>query len=63
MKQIIVTIDAEGHTQVETHGITGTGCQQETAALEKALGSVTEDAKKLEYFQAPKQGIGAKQHG
>ena len=38
MKEIIVTIDKDGKTTVETVGFTGSECLAATAKLESALG-------------------------
>lgn len=61
MPQIIVNIDADGEVKVEAQGVSGSGCQQLTAALEKALGTTAGDVKKAEYFVAAGQGATQKQ--
>jgi len=50
-QQIVVTVSPDGEVQVEAQGVRGAGCQQLTAALEKALGERTADQKKPEYYQ------------
>lgn len=43
MRQIQVLVTAEGEVTVKPIGFKGTSCQKATAALEKALGAVTDD--------------------
>lgn len=50
MPQVIVTVDPAGEVKVEAQGITGSGCQQLTSAIERALGETTADVKKPEYL-------------
>ncbi len=50
MKQIIVTIDAEGNTSVETKGFKGQGCKAASKALEMALGTRESDKPTPEAF-------------
>lgn len=50
-REIIVTVDAQGNTVIETKGFTGSDCLKATADLEKALGVKTEDRKTREYNQ------------
>ena len=38
MRQIIVIVDTDGGTTVETKGFTGTSCKNASKALETALG-------------------------
>lgn len=42
-EEITITITPEGETEVSVKGVKGKGCQQLTAALEKALGAVISD--------------------
>lgn len=42
-EEITITITPEGETEVSVAGVKGKGCQQLTAALEKALGAVISD--------------------
>jgi Protein of unknown function (DUF2997) len=51
MKSIEIMFKADGTTQIEAVGFKGKGCQQATADFEKALGQVTDDRKKPEFFQ------------
>lgn len=51
MKTIEITIDESGKTIVETHGFTGSSCSDATKAIEQALGAVSHDTKKPEYYQ------------
>lgn len=63
MPEVIVTIDPQGNVQVEAASISGSGCEQLTAAIEQAIGRTTEDVKKPEFLQAQPspQGNHAKQ--
>jgi acylphosphatase len=49
--KIIVRILKDGSTEVKVEGHAGAGCTDLTKALEKALGSTTEDKKTDEYYQ------------
>lgn len=51
MKKIIITIGQDGKLDLEAEGYHGKGCEQATAFLEKALGSVKARKKKPVYFQ------------
>lgn len=53
MKQIIVTIGADGAPVVETKGFKGAECLKATAALEAALGGSVAVEKTPEFYQAP----------
>lgn len=55
-KKIIVTIGADGGTEIEAQGFPDGQCLKETKALEEALGTVTERTKKPEAFVAEKSG-------
>ncbi|TXI84783.1 MAG: DUF2997 domain-containing protein [Cupriavidus sp.] len=48
---ISVEISSSGKVTVQTQGFAGASCQQATAALEKALGTVTRDDKTPEFHQ------------
>lgn len=52
MKKIIVTISPIGKISVEAEGYTGNSCEEATKFL-KALGTVTEEQKKPEYYETP----------
>lgn len=51
MPQIIVDIDPAGNVKVEANGMTGSGCQAVTAAIEQAIGVTTGDVKKPEFHR------------
>ena len=51
MKTIEITIDESGKTIVEANGFTGSSCTDATQAIERALGAVSHDTKKPEYYQ------------
>lgn len=51
MKSIDVTVSPDGSTRVETHGFTGTECQQASRFLEKALGQTLKETTTAEFFQ------------
>ena len=50
MKEIKVTIDNEGNTEVAASGMPGISCVKETEAIEKALGETTADKKTAEFY-------------
>jgi hypothetical protein len=52
VKTIEITIDESGKTTVEAQGFTGSSCTDATKAIEQALGAVSHDTKKPEYYQA-----------
>jgi hypothetical protein len=52
-EEILVTFDAEGNPSVTVKGVKGKSCKELTAALEKALGSVTEDKHTPEFNMQP----------
>lgn len=54
MKKIIVTISPEGKISVEAEGYAGNSCVEATRFL-KSLGTVTEEQKKPEFYEAPLQ--------
>jgi len=59
-KAIEITIDETGDgVQVEAHGYHGLGCQEATAALERALGRVTSRTEKTPEQQT-RQRVGKK---
>lgn len=51
MKTVIVNISAAGDVTVEAQGVRGSGCAALTKAIEEAVGRVTADQKKPEFFQ------------
>ena len=51
VKTIEITIDESGKTTVEANGFTGSSCTDATKAIERALGAVSHDTKKPEYYQ------------
>lgn len=55
MAKIIVTVEESGDVKVSAEGIVGTGCKALTAAIERAIGTVTGDVKKPEFVQQVKQ--------
>lgn len=50
-REIIVTVDANGNTVIETKGFSGSDCLKATMDLEKALGATTADRKTREFNQ------------
>lgn len=56
MKEVIITIDANGETKIETRGFRGRECQEATADLERALGLKTGEQVLPEMFQAAPVG-------
>lgn len=52
MKQITVTVNRDGTTEIDVNGVKGTGCEKYTQAVLKALGGVViSDEKKPEYYE------------
>jgi hypothetical protein len=51
MKKIEVVITPSGEVTVETSGFKGKACQDVTAQLNRALGSVVSETKKPEFYQ------------
>lgn len=49
--EIIVEIDEQGTPKVEVMGYVGKGCEALTEGIERALGAVAKQDKKLEYFR------------
>lgn len=58
MKEIIVTIKPDGSIQVEAVGYKGESCKDATKAIEKALGIVSKETLKPEYYE--KELVGEK---
>lgn len=50
MKQIVVTVDAEGQVSIEAVGFRGQSCEKATAALEQAMGIVKSKDKKPDWY-------------
>ena len=48
--EITITIAADGAVQLETRGLVGESCLDETKDLERALGRVKTRAKTSEYY-------------
>lgn len=52
MKEIIVEIGPKGEVKIEAVGFVGNECKAITAALEEALGTVTDTVEKPEFHMA-----------
>lgn len=52
MKQIEIVVDKKGGVKIEAKDFSGTGCTDATKPFEKALGIVTNDQFKAEYYEA-----------
>jgi len=48
---IVITLGADGSIQTEAKGVKGAACYDLTKQLEKALGTVAEDARTVEFGQ------------
>lgn len=64
-REVVLTIDDEGNVEMEVHGVKGPSCQDITAGVEKALGTVVSKKKTSECFQtaATAQTVSTKQGG
>jgi hypothetical protein len=51
--EIELLFTPDGQVRLETRGLKGKTCVEETAALEKAIGKVESRAKTAEYYQQP----------
>jgi len=52
MREIEITIDAEGNTEIDLKGFHGKGCKEITDELVKALsGSVSKRTQKAEFYK------------
>lgn len=45
MAEVTITISPEGNSRIAVSGVAGPGCQKLTEALERAIGTTTEDVK------------------
>ena len=61
--EIELTFTPEGEVRIETHGLKGKTCVNETEALERALGTVKEREKTSEYYQQPTTAKGTTRQG
>ena len=50
MKLIEIVISPAGETQLQTQGFQGSQCKAASAALEQALGLVTQNQRTTEYY-------------
>lgn len=54
MKTIDIKISPDGSkVETEVNGVKGASCEELTEQLHKALGSVTDNKKTSEYYEAP----------
>jgi hypothetical protein len=51
MKEIILTVDMDGKSKIETKGFKGKACLKASKFLEDALGKTTESIYKPEYYE------------
>ena len=51
MKQIIIEVNTDGEVKIEAVGFKGASCERQTAALEKALGTIKSRKRKPEFYQ------------
>ena len=49
---IEVTVTTDGATKVETHGFTGSSCQDASRFLEQALGQKTNETLTSEFYES-----------
>jgi hypothetical protein len=55
--RVIVTIDKKGTPKVEASGVSGSGCQDLTRAMQDALGRDGETTRKPEFFEQQAQQV------
>jgi hypothetical protein len=58
MKEIILTVDIDGKTKLETKGFKGKACMQASKFLEDALGKVTDTELTPAYYEFDGQRMG-----
>jgi hypothetical protein len=61
--EIELVFTPEGEVRLETRGLKGKTCMEETEALERALGSVKQREKTSEYYQQPTAVKGTTRQG
>ena len=59
---IHINIAPDGSLQVDAEGFIGNGCTDATAALEQALGRVTERLRKPEYYRRQRRQTRARRN-
>jgi predicted ThiF/HesA family dinucleotide-utilizing enzyme len=52
MAEIIIKVNKAGETTVSVNGVSGPGCRDLTANIEKALGKVSQTENTAEYYEA-----------
>lgn len=55
MKEIILTVDMDGKSKIETKGFKGKACLKASKFLEEALGTGTDNQFKPEYYEFDRQ--------
>jgi len=61
--EIELVFTPEGEVRLETRGLKGKTCMEETEALEKALGSVEKRTRTSEFYQQPAVTKGTTRQG
>jgi len=61
--EIEIVFTPEGEVRLVTRGLKGKTCLDETSALEKALGNVTDRTKTSEFYQQPAATKGSTRQG
>ena len=61
--EIELVFTPEGEVRLETRGLKGKTCMEETEALEKALGSVAKRTRTSEFYQQPAVTKGTTRQG
>ena len=61
--EIELVFTPEGEVRLETRGLKGKTCVEETEALERALGAVKQREKTSEYYQQPVTTKGTTRQG
>lgn len=57
MKQIEIVVDTTGAVKIEAKNFSGTSCTDATRPFEKALGAVTDNQFKPEYYETQTEQV------
>lgn len=57
MKQIAIVVDKKGGVTIEAMNFSGSNCKDATRPFEQALGVVTQDTLKAEYYETQSEHV------